>query len=246
MARQPLIGCTAYRKTADQNPPIELYGAATVYTEAVRRAGGIPLLIPLGLNEAELAQIIERVDGLMLPGGGDIEPALYQGAMDTTMWGIDRERDRTELYLTRQVVSHKKPILAICRGIQVLNVALGGSLWGDVASQMPKAIRHDYFRTYPRNRLSHTVEINDDSLLAGCLGQKQVWVNSLHHQGIRELGQGLRITALAPDGLIEGVEVAGHPFAVGIQWHPECLVDDDPAMLSLFKGLVAASRQSPA
>jgi putative glutamine amidotransferase len=237
----PLIGCASYRKTVVDTPSFEVYSLMPTYTEAVSAAGGVPMMIPLGLSEREMGEIVRRVDGLLLPGGGDIAPAYYGAEENGTMWGIDEERDRVEHFLAREAVAQKKPLLAICRGCQVFNVALGGTLWGDIASQKEGAIRHDYFRTHPRNFLSHTVEIAPGSRLAHYLGKRESWVNSLHHQGVRELAAALTATAVAPDGLIEAVEMSDHPFAVGVQWHPECMLEDDPDMLSLFKGLVEAA-----
>lgn len=241
--KRPLIGCTTYRKTADQNPPIEIFGLMPAYVEAVVAAGGIPILIPLGLSDDDLQAIFERVDGLLLPGGGDIDPGFYQGELHESLWGIDRDRDRVEFFMARRAVTQQKPLLAICRGHQVFNVALGGTLWVDVSSQMPDAIKHDNFGRYPRNHIAHNVRLHPGSNLSNCLSGEQVGVNSLHHQGIRDLAPELTAVAVAPDGLVEGVEVVGHPFAVGVQWHPENLIHDDPSMLSLFKALVAVSRQ---
>lgn len=240
-AKRPLIGCTTYRKTADQTPPIEIIGLMPSYIEAVVAAGGLPVLIPLGLPEPELRAILARVDGVLLPGGGDIEPAVYCGNGHETVYGVDSDRDRVELFVAQQAVQQKTPLLAICRGHQVLNVALGGTLWEDLQTMMPQAIRHDNFRVFPRNHISHPVEVVPDSLIARWMGRTEIPVNSLHHQGVRQLAPALRATAVAPDGLIEGCEVPGHPFAVSVQWHPENLIHDDPTMLHLFEGLVAAA-----
>ena len=149
--KRPLIGMTTYRKMADQSPPIEIIGLMPSYIESIVAAGGLPVLIPLGLGEAELTGILARVDGVLLPGGGDIEPTVYQGGLHDTMYGIDPDRDRVELAVAQQVVKLKKPFLAICRGHQIMNVALGGTLWEDVKTFMPQAIRHDHFRGFPRN-----------------------------------------------------------------------------------------------
>ena len=238
---RPLIGLTTYRKTADQPSPIEIIGLMPSYIESVVMAGGLPVLIPLGLGEAELVAILSRVDGVLLPGGGDIEPSVYRGHWHDTLYGIDQDRDRVELFVARQAAEMQKPMLAICRGHQVLNVALGGTLWEDVAAMMPQAIRHDNFQGFPRNHISHLVTAVPDSRIACLMGKTEIGVNSLHHQGIRDLAPELRATAVARDGLVEGAEIPGHPFAVSVQWHPENLIHDDPDMLSLFKGLVEAA-----
>lgn len=237
----PIIGCTSYRKQISQQSPIEVYGLMPSYSEAISKAGGALIQIPLGLSEEQLTTIVERVDGLLLPGGGDVEPGVYNGRHHDTLWGIDPERDRTEFFLTRLAVDQSKPLLAICRGIQVFNVAMGGTLWEDIASMVPEAIVHRAPVGLPRNHLQHTVTVKPESKLAACLGQHESWVNSLHHQAIRELAPALTVTATSEDGLVEAAEVLGHPFALGVQWHPENLVADDLAMLGLFRGLVRAA-----
>jgi putative glutamine amidotransferase len=240
--RKPLIGCTTYRKMADHHPPFELFGIRPSYIQALVAAGGVPVLIPLGLSGDDLQLILAQVDGLLVPGGGDVEPSCYQGQNDHALVnGVDPDRDRVEFELIRTAVVRQMPLLAICRGHQALNVALGGSLWEDVASQMPGAAVHDYYGSHPMNYLAHPVEAQPDSLLARTLGKTCVAVNSLHHQGIRRLAADLRAVATAPDGLIEAVEAPGHPFAIGVQWHPENLAHEHPAMFNLFRGLVEAA-----
>lgn len=239
--RPPLIGCTTYRKMADQDPPIEVIGLMPSYIHAVVAAGGVPVLIPLGLADEQLLAIFERLDGLLLPGGGDVDPAVYHGRQHETLWGIDGDRDRVEMFMVRTAVARQKPMLAICRGIQVFNVALGGDLYEDIFAMMPNAMRHDNYGKKPRNYLAHDVAIEPGSLLARQLGTMTTAVNSLHHQGINRLAAELAVSATAPDGLIEAVEVPGHPYALGVQWHPENLIQDNPEMLALFKGLVAAA-----
>lgn len=239
--KRPLIGCMTYRKTVAQ-PGIEVCSLASTYIESVIMAGGVPLLIPFSLNEEALEISLSQVDGILLPGGGDIEPHQYNGCNHPKLRGMDSERDRADLFAARYAVAQQKPLLAICRGHQVLNVALGGSMWEDVASQISDEISHDICGKQPRNSLLHTVDIQPDSKLFEIVGRETSPVNSIHHQGVRELGEGLVVTAVAPDGVIEGIELPEHPFAIGIQWHPECLVHDDPAMLRLFEGLVEASR----
>ena len=240
-AQRPLIACTTYRKHIPQQNPIEVYGLMPSYTQAISAAGGIPVLIPQGLSEDDLQALLQRVDGLLLPGGGDVAPESYQGRPHPTMWGIDRERDRTEMLVSRLAMAQEKPLLAICRGIQIFNVALGGTLWEDLGSMRSNGVVHNMLDTYPRNHLAHTVTIVPDSTLARSLDRTETWVNSLHHQGLKELSPELTVTATAPDGLVEAVEVDGHPFALAVQWHPENLIADDPAMLNLFKSLIGAA-----
>jgi putative glutamine amidotransferase len=239
---RPLIGLTAYRKASAQTPPAPLMALPVSYIEAVIEAGGIPLLIPMGLDEAALAEVVARLDGLLLPGGGDIAGDYYGSEHPELIFDVDADRDRVESFLAREAVARRLPLLAICRGHQMLNVALGGTLHEDVLTLLPGAIKHDFFTLFPRNHLSHEVTIEPGSRLATALGQEMVSVNSLHHQGIRDLAPGLSVVAHAPDGLIEAVEVDDHPFGLGVQWHPENLYVDNPDMLALFLGLVEAAR----
>ena len=235
----PLIGLSTYRKVSkDTHAP--LFGLMRSYVHAVSAAGGIPVLIPLGLDEDALAAALARVDGLILPGGGDIDPRAYGGGKHKNLRGIDQDRDRVEITLARQAVKTNKPLLAICRGHQVLNVALGGTMWEDLASQRAGSIRHDYNGTGERTDRPHSVQVRDGSVLRRILGAPEIAVNSLHHQGLRDIAPELSITATSADGLVEGVEIEGHPFAVGVQWHPENLVEIDPAMHNLFTSFVAA------
>lgn len=241
--RKPIIGCSTYRKIS-QDTNVPLFGLMTSYVQAIETAGGIPLLIPLSVDEDALEIILDRLDGLVLPGGGDIDPKHYQGSWHPQLRDIDADRDRVEIFLARKAVEMGKPLLAICRGHQVLNVALGGTMYEDIASQMPAAIKHDYFMEGPRTHLPHAVAVQPSSRLAHILGGNSARVNSLHHQGVRDLAPSLVATAVAPDGLVEGVEIPDHPFAVGVQWHPENLVDNDSAMLALFKAHVAAASKN--
>lgn len=239
---RPIIGLTTYRKMVGQPNPIPYMALMPTYIEAVAAAGGIPSLIPMGLDEAALRALLVQVDGLVLTGGGDIAGDHYQSEHEDYIFDVDLDRDRVELFLAREALALNKPLLAICRGHQLLNVALGGTLYEDVMEWMPGAIKHDFFDTFPRNHKAHAVAIEPGSKLAATLGRREAEVNSLHHQGIRDLAPGLVAAAHAPDGLIECVEALDHPFALGVQWHPENLYIDDPVMLSLFRGLVEAAR----
>ena len=243
----PLIGLTSYETVlVDRNPPVRMSGSLSDYKNAVIGAGGIPVLIPINTDKRQLSALLDRLDGLILVGGGDIHPRQYrQDIIEGSVYGIDEPRDEMELFLGCEAVARNMPMLAICRGHQVLNVTLGGTLWQDVASMMPGGMVHSYFgQGVPRNETSHTVKIEPNSRLASLLDAHEIAVNTIHHQGIAELAPGLTVSAVAPDGLIEGVEMADKRFVVGVQWHPECLVNDMPQMRGLFEGLVeAASKQ---
>lgn len=239
--KRPLIGLTSYRKVVTQDPLLEINGLNPAYTKAISAAGGLPVMIPLYLDEASLLELFEQLDGLLMPGGGDINPLHYGGTMHETVYGIDNTRDQVELLLARKAVETDKPFLGICRGHQMLNVALGGSLWEDVHSLMPNGTRHAYFQGFPRDRISHQVNIEPHSGLGKLWAVPTKAVNSLHHQGVKELGRGLRPTAYAADdGLIEGTELPGHRFVMSVQWHPEEFFHTDRPTLSLFEAFVQA------
>lgn len=237
---RPIIGLTTYRKVAAQSV-LPLMALMPTYIDAVAAAGGVPVLIPLGIDEDALRALLAHLDGLVLTGGGDVAGEEYHSERPDFIFDVDTDRDRVELFLARQAMADNLPLLAICRGHQLLNVALGGTLYEDVLAWMPGAIKHDFFGQHPRNHQAHRVTIEPGSKLAATLGRSEASVNSLHHQGIRDLAPGLSPAAYAPDGLIEGVEAVDHPFALGVQWHPENLIHDAPEMLSLFHGLVEAA-----
>ncbi len=217
------------------------YQINAAYVESVLAAGGIPVLLPTALPIDALPEMIDTFDGFLLSGGGDIDPDRYGGSWQANMHGADPERDAFELALVPLVLQQDKPLLAICRGIQVLNVALGGDLIGDIATQVPNAQKHDWYPEYDRDRLSHAVSVVQGSRLAEILQSTTVQTNSLHHQALNQIGTGLAVSAHAPDVIIEAVEMPDRRFVIGVQWHPECL-PQDPKMRSLFRAFVDASR----
>ncbi len=226
----PLIGITTY-------PPDE-QGRLLLpreYGEAVRRAGGIPILI--GPGEPRLAELLTRLDGLVLAGGGDIDPARYGAEPHERLYGVHAERDAQELQLVREVCASHLPTLAICRGLQVLNVALGGTLIQHLPDVVGETVLH---RVPPRGPVPHVVQLAENSRLAGILQATEFSAASWHHQAIQTPGQGLRIAAHAPDGVIEAVEVESHPWLLGVQWHPELTAATDPIQQRLFQSFVEA------
>ena len=242
MATFPLIGLSTYQRpvTFGQDE-LAFNGLTFAYIEAVRAAGGMPILLPQRANVDEIKTLVGRLDGLLLPGGGDIEPARYGEETLPACGSIDVERDALELELARQAVEQGLPLLAICRGVQVLNVALGGTLWQDLPTQAPGAMRHSCHGSENRTRLVHPVRLDPDSRVAAVLGTAEVETNSSHHQALRQVAAGLEVVGHAPDDVIEAVEMPAHPFALGVQWHPEGMYKKYPVMLRLFAALVEAT-----
>jgi putative glutamine amidotransferase len=215
------------------------------YVKVLTAAGGVPWLIPLLPDEPDvLRAIYDRLDGVLLAGGVDIDPGQYGEERHASCDRSDPARDWAEMRLIRWALDDGKPVLGICRGVQALNVACGGALYQDVAAQYAPAIKHDYFPSgeYARDYLAHPVEVRPDSRLGRLLGAGRVQVNSMHHQGLKALGRGLTAVAFAPDGLVEGVERPGDAFVVGVQWHPEELAEAHAPMRRLFADFVAAAK----
>ena len=244
-ALPPLVAITTFRKVVDGRPRV-LVGER--YTRAVAEAGGVPLLVPVGLPDGGAAAILERVDALLLTGGADVEPARYgQAAHPTTV--IEPGRDELELALLAEAERRALPTLCICRGAQVLNVYRGGTLVQDIPSQCAAPLPHT--TADRRTERVHPVAVAADSRLAAALGAHELDVNSSHHQSVDRPGAGLRVVAHAPDGVIEGVESTDPAWwAVGVQWHPEELVDDgrawDRRLFETFLRAVERRREAPA
>jgi len=201
-------------------------------------------LLPLLDDDEALMDIYERLDGLLLAGGGDIAPHYFGETRLAKLRSVDLPRDRAELPLARWAVRDDLPLLAICRGIQVLNVALGGTLYQDIPAQIPQSLRHDFRPEHPRNYLGHEVQVQPATRLAGILGAERLAVNSFHHQSVKGVAVGLQVSAFAPDGVIEAIEAQDRIFVIGVQWHPEELLEDDPRMRRLFEAFIAEARRT--
>ena len=227
----PLIGLSTYG--CDDSGR---YSLPAEYVSAVRRAGGMPVLIPPGENH--VAELIGRMDAVILAGGGDIDPYAYGGQPHETVYNVDPARDQLEIDLARRLVQQDKPTLAICRGAQILNVALGGTLHTHLPDVFGEQVMH---RLPPRIPTPHDVEVEPDSRLAAILGQTSLAPMSWHHQGICQLACGLRVVSRAPDGVVEAVEMPEHRWLVAVQWHPEMTAVTDPVQQQLFNALVAAA-----
>ncbi|MFO7323324.1 MAG: gamma-glutamyl-gamma-aminobutyrate hydrolase family protein [Chloroflexota bacterium] len=238
---QPLIGITTASVTDERG--LTYNRAYTAISRAVAEVGGLPVLIPTGLEESALRALYERLDGVLLPGGPDIDPSFY-GEEPHPTTKVDRPRDDIEVPLARWSVEDDVPLFGICRGHQVINVALGGSLIQDIPSLVDgPVLPHDIRDGQPRNQPAHEVMVEPGSRLASILGETRVAVNSLHHQAVSTIAPPLVVTATSPDGLVEATEMPDRRFVLTVQWHPEDLYETDAAMLRLFREFVEAARE---
>ncbi len=239
---RPVIGITAGHARNE-------YGQATIlitdaYLQAVVQAGGQSVIIPATQGTQEWEAIYSRLDGILFSGGGDIAPERFGAAPHPKIAGVEPDRDELELGLLEKAVAEGKPFLGICRGFQVVNVGLGGTLYTHLPDQFAGALTHDNAGD-KRHDLVHKVELANGSQMLDVTGESVLAVNSHHHQGVRDLAPTLRATGRSGDGLIEAVELPGHPFGLAVQWHPEWLTDMQPNR-KLFRGLVqAASKADP-
>lgn len=228
---RPIIGISCSARTTDANRP---------YVEAIELAGGAPLLIPPLGDEASWRAMYERSDALLLPGGGDINPEHYGEKELCRVRHRNDLRDNLELTLARWAFQDGLPILAICRGLQVLNVALEGTLYQDIGSQLPRAREHDW-HGQSRDHLAHEIEIEPHTYLGEIFGASRIRVNSRHHQAVKDVAPDLSVSAKAPDDMIEALEGPGPAFVVAVQFHPENLMRNDQRMQRLFGSFVEAA-----
>ncbi len=240
-SRRPLIGIPS-GSFPSSDPGVKTFRYNGNYTAALAAAGAAPVAIPLNVDEDALVALFDRLDGLCLAGGGDIDPARYGEEAQPGLREVDPARDAVELWLARQALDRDLPLLAICRGIQLLNVAAGGTLYQDVPSQRPGSVRHDNkLAESPWERPVHAVQVAAESRLASHLAACDLRTNSFHHQAVRQVGAGLEPVAWAEDGLVEAVEVPGRRFACGVQWHPEAMTRVDASARRLFEAFVQAA-----
>ena len=239
---RPLIGITGRKDTSARllNSPVHAVGET--YTRAIHRVGGTPLIIPPLMKVEDWPLLLERLDGLLLSGGEDIAPIRYGQESEDWMGGSDEERDAAELGLVKHWLKQRGALLAICRGHQVLSIALGGTLYQDIAAYIPNALDHAYTPARPMEQPVHTVTLDPESRLAAILDGTEFEVNSAHHQAVNVPGDGLRVVGYAPDGVIEAVELPDHPFCISVQWHPEAMVKISDTMWPLFEAFVKAAR----
>ncbi len=229
--QSPLIGITTSSQMLQGS-----FCLSRLYVEAVRLAGGVPILIPAG--EPDLSTILLRLDGLIFSGGGDIDPAIYNQVVHPTIYNVDRERDRSEISLAQLVLATNIPVLGICRGLEVLVVATGGSLVPHLPDEFGEVVVH---RADQLHSVEHGVYITSDSRLAAIVGTTEVKVVSWHHQAASIVPSEWNVTAWAADGVIEALEHKHHAWAIALQWHPELSIND-PLQQRIFQAFVNAAR----
>jgi putative glutamine amidotransferase len=237
---QPIIGITTSQSTNSYDQPTVSLSQA--YVKAIIQAGGIPVLVPSLIANEGWRSLYNKFDGILFSGGGDISLDQFRGEPHPRIDDIEPERDRIELNFLQAAVTDGKPFLGICRGCQLMNVGMGGTLYTHIPDQLPGALDH----AYPGNMrtvLVHEVKIEEGTKIADILGEPIVHVNSHHHQGLKDIASSLRISGYAPDGLVEAIELPGHPFGVAVQWHPEWLTDQQPTR-NLFRKFVETSESN--
>ena len=223
---------------------LDSYWMLPGYVQGLQDAGAIPVLLPYTTQEEDLERYAQTFDGFLFPGGHDLEPRLY-GQQDEGLCGPRvPQRDSLEEKLFPLVLETGKPLLGICRGIQLFNVLLGGDLYQDIPTQCPSAVEHH--ETPPYDKVAHPVSIREGTPLFEAVGVREMGVNSYHHQGIRTLGRGLRVAATAPDGMVEAVYLPDHRFALAVQWHPEFSRLSDENSRKIFAAFVKAAGHGPA
>lgn len=240
MHARPLIGIPTFLDTTLPDKMPQRFAMSRPYIAALEAVGAAPVLLPLDLAEGTMRALFDRLDGLFLAGGGDVNPLCYGHVRNDRTEGIDALRDDAELVYARWALDVRKPVLGVCRGVQTMSVAAGGTLMQDIPTLVPNAIRHQYYPDFPREYVAHAVETVSGTRLASILGGS-AHVNSFHHQAVQTLPMGFRASAYAPDGVIEAVERESDNFAIGVQWHPESLVFTDTSMYALFEAFVNAA-----
>jgi len=234
------IGIPAYTDNSLPDKMPSRFAMSRPYISALAAVGAAPIIIPLDLPEETLRAIYSMLDGLFLAGGGDMNPTCYGEDLYSKTEGLDLLRDDTELKFARWALEDHMPILGVCRGVQALNVAAGGTLIQDVTDMIPRAIRHQYAPEKPRDYVAHEITTVNGTRLSSILGH-EAQVNSFHHQAVQTVAPGFRVSAYAPDGVIEAIEHSNGTFAVGVQWHPESLAPTDPKMMALFDAFIQQS-----
>ncbi|MBI1994057.1 MAG: gamma-glutamyl-gamma-aminobutyrate hydrolase family protein [Deltaproteobacteria bacterium] len=212
------------------------------YARAILDTGGLPLILPITSVRSAIKETLAHLDGVLVSGGNfDIDPAYYGEAAIQALGKVNEERTRFELELIGLALERNLPLLGVCGGAQAINVACGGTLYQDITTEMPQALEHQ--QGARRYQGGHPVQIHDGTLLKRIVGRDQLEANTTHHQAVKQLGKGLIVNATAEDGVIEGLESTNHGFVIGLQWHPECLIDIDACQKKIFTAFISASKK---
>lgn len=238
--RRPAVGITPDAEGEGESARLFL---KTAYAEAVLRAGGLPFVLAVTTDVGVVDAYLDRVSAVVVTGGAfDVPSEAYGEAPREGLGPLNPARTAFETLLLQVALRRRLPLLGICGGMQLLNVVLGGTLYQDLHRELPDAKEHE--QRNARSQPSHPVEVHDGSALAEVLGRGQLMVNSTHHQAVSKLGPSLKVSATAPDGVVEAIESTEHPFALGVQWHPELLLQSMPLQLGLYRALVQKAREA--
>jgi putative glutamine amidotransferase len=241
--RRPVVGITPDYQAGAESGPLPQYELKTAYAEAVLRAGGLPMILPYSDDPTCVQAYLDRISALLVTGGAfDVGPEHY-GEEPRDGLGVKKEsRTRFEASLLKTALSKQVPVLAICGGMQLLNVVAGGSLYQDILREVQNARDHE--QKNDRAQPFHPIEVKNGTLLSRAVGSGQLMVNSTHHQAVNRPGKNTITSALSPDGVVEAIELSDHPFALGVQWHPELLIESVPANLGVYRMLVQKAREA--
>ena len=233
--KKPVIGITAVTAFDEK-----LYAQARAYAEAVWGAGGEVLFLPCNPDKSNCKQLVDLVDGLIAPGGHDVDPAFYGEEKLDVCGELFRFEDEYDMELIRETVKQGKPVLGICRGMQMINVLFGGSLYQDIPAQIDTTIKHSM--EPPAHRTCHKCIVEKDTPLYELFGREEVGVNSHHHQAVKAVAPGFAVMGRAEDGIVEAIYDPNKPFVWGVQWHPERIWDIEESSAKLFEAFIEACR----
>lgn len=236
--RKPLIGLTPAHDMESGDVK-----ARPTYMRALKAAGAIPVVMPLDASEEDLKQLSQDLDGFLFTGGPDVHPFLFGEETQAHCGNVSPARDQMEISLLPMIMELQKPILGICRGIQILNIALGGNIWQDIPSQVTRDFPLAHSQPFSYDMPCHTVVLTEGSLLAQISESSSIKVNSMHHQAVKDLAPGLIASAYSTDYLIEALEMPDYPFFIGVQWHPEYLWEKNKEAFRLFQTFVKACKE---
>ncbi|HIE26020.1 TPA: gamma-glutamyl-gamma-aminobutyrate hydrolase family protein [Candidatus Poribacteria bacterium] len=241
---RPIIGVTCGSDVSASNTGGRVYRKNTVgsdYISAIEHAGGAPVVLPIVEDEECISGFIDIIDGLLLSGGGDIDPSFFNEEPISALGSIDPNRDSVEMLLSKAALEQDLPVLAICRGIQVLNVAAGGTLYQDISQHSKETLKHR--QSAPGWHASHTIQMEPGSLISEIFGKRTGRVNSFHHQAVRDAADGFYVSARSNDGIIEAIESREYRFMLGVQFHPEMMFQHHPEAANIFAAFVKACQR---